>query len=314
MKMEVEKKEKQLKIEETKTALVKTDLEVKMEQYENLKVQKAILVQKRNVEKKANEMEIFLKNMPCMKAEIESLKTEDKKASVKLSKIQEIKEGGGLVGKPAVASSGAMNDVKLVQDSYERDISDREISTALEPTTELKRDSSQGGETQNCTSGDVSEAKKLVNDAKGCYKTKISSEKQFCGNEKHIVNIDVHVETSNGNKYIIEDQFEVKVEATAMLLDPKPVGSLEHIDDCDRLMHVALSLPQVLSLSWSGHGHEARLLSKFLHAAGLTAVQESSGVLRLLFVSGQLEAALQQHCQVTKHNKLGKFIWKIFAI
>ena len=53
--------------------------------------------------------------------------------------------------------------------------------------------------------------------------------------------------------------------------------SLEHIDDLDRLMHVVLSLPQVLSLSWSSHDHEARVLSKFLLAAGLTAVQESSG-------------------------------------
>ena len=34
---------------------------------------------------------------------------------------------------------------------------------------------------------------------------------------------------------------------------------------------------KVLSLSWSSHDHEARVLSKFLLAAGLTAGQESSG-------------------------------------
>ena len=71
LKTEVEKKEKQLKVEETKTALVKTDLEVKMEQYESLKVHKAILIQKRNAEKQANDMKIFLKNMPTSKAEKE---------------------------------------------------------------------------------------------------------------------------------------------------------------------------------------------------------------------------------------------------
>ena len=58
-KIEAEKKDKQLEIEENKTALVKTDLEVKMEQYESLKDQKTIHLQKRNVEKKANEMEIL---------------------------------------------------------------------------------------------------------------------------------------------------------------------------------------------------------------------------------------------------------------
>ena len=77
--------------------------------------------------------------MPTSRAEKESLKSEDKKTSVKLLKIQEIKEGGGLVGNQAVASSGAMNDIKLAQDSSEQDIGSREISTAVEPTTDHKR-------------------------------------------------------------------------------------------------------------------------------------------------------------------------------
>ena len=117
-----------------------------------------------------------------------------------------------------------------------------------------------------------------MSDVKGCFKTNISSENKYGVQEKEITNIDDHAEIGNENKLIIEDQFEVNAEATAMLLDLNPVCSLEHIDDLDRLMHVALSFPQVLSLSWSSHGHEARLLSKFLHAAGLTAVQEFSGV------------------------------------
>ena len=138
LKIEVEKKEKQLKIEESKTALVKTNLEAKMEQYESLKVQKAILIQKRNNEKQAKEMETFLQNMPTSTAEKECLKSEDKKSSVKLSNIKQIKEGGGLVGKQAVATSGAMNDVKLSQESFEQDISGKEKSKALKPTTDHK--------------------------------------------------------------------------------------------------------------------------------------------------------------------------------
>ena len=122
LKIGVEKKEKQLKIEETKTALLKADLEVKIKQYESLKVQKAILIEKRRVKKQAHEMETFLQNMPTNTDKRDCLKSEDIKLSLKLSKIQEIKGGSGLVGKQAVAYSGAMNDVKPVQNSSEQDI------------------------------------------------------------------------------------------------------------------------------------------------------------------------------------------------
>ena len=74
---------------------MKTNLEAKMEQYESLKLQKAILIQKRNNEKQAKEMETFLQNMPTSTSEKECLKSEDKKSSVKFSKIKQIKEGAG---------------------------------------------------------------------------------------------------------------------------------------------------------------------------------------------------------------------------
>ena len=116
------RKKKQLKFEETKTALLKTDLEVKNKQYESLKVQKAILIEKRRVKKQAHELETFLQNMPTNTDKKDCLKSEDIKLSLKLSKIQEIKGESGLVGKQTVAYSGAMNNVKPVQNSSEQDI------------------------------------------------------------------------------------------------------------------------------------------------------------------------------------------------
>ena len=61
LKIEVEKKEQQLKIEETKTALLKTDLEVKIKHYESLKVQKAILIEKGRLKSKPMKWSHFLR-------------------------------------------------------------------------------------------------------------------------------------------------------------------------------------------------------------------------------------------------------------
>ena len=72
-------------------------------------------------------MESFLKNMPTNTDNKDCLKSDDNKLSMKLSKIQEIKGGSGLVGKPAAAYSGAINDVKPVHESSEQDKGREEI-------------------------------------------------------------------------------------------------------------------------------------------------------------------------------------------